>query len=142
MDYFFCFSRCFQCASDITGKVPFEYMDFRFCSPKCLKEHRLKTAKWNISSLLLVGLLFWEVLIGITVAILFFVLFYIFFCFVLFVGLYGISLHAECVCVCTYVYNSHNTDYILVKDHIIFNEHLLNGGITKTISFLSSFYFC
>jgi len=33
-------SRCFQCASDITGKVPFEYHDFKFCSPKCLKIHR------------------------------------------------------------------------------------------------------
>lgn len=33
-------SRCFQCAIDITGKVPFEYFDFKFCSPKCLKEHK------------------------------------------------------------------------------------------------------
>ncbi|XP_064614070.1 uncharacterized protein LOC135477796 [Liolophura sinensis] len=36
-------ARCFHCASDMTGKVPFEYSDFKFCSTKCLKEHRLKT---------------------------------------------------------------------------------------------------
>lgn len=34
-------SRCFQCGSDMTGKVPFEYSDFKFCSPKCLKQHRM-----------------------------------------------------------------------------------------------------
>ena len=40
--------RCFQCAIDISGKVPFEYLEYRFCTPKCVKEHRLKTAKkWN-----------------------------------------------------------------------------------------------
>ncbi len=32
--------RCFQCASDISGQVPFEYSDFKFCSPKCVREHR------------------------------------------------------------------------------------------------------
>ncbi|KAJ9577048.1 hypothetical protein L9F63_006396 [Diploptera punctata] len=36
-------SRCFQCAADISGKVPFEYDIHRFCSMNCLKEHRLKT---------------------------------------------------------------------------------------------------
>lgn len=35
-------SRCFQCAADITGKVPFEYDIHRFCSIDCLKQHRLK----------------------------------------------------------------------------------------------------
>lgn len=35
-------SRCFQCAADITGKVPFEYLNFVFCSPKCVREHRQK----------------------------------------------------------------------------------------------------
>ncbi|PNF15842.1 hypothetical protein B7P43_G09890 [Cryptotermes secundus] len=35
-------SRCFQCAVDITGKVPFEYDIHRFCSMDCLKQHRLK----------------------------------------------------------------------------------------------------
>lgn len=35
-------SRCFQCAVDITGKVPFEYDIYRFCTVECLKRHRLK----------------------------------------------------------------------------------------------------
>ncbi|KAK2158960.1 hypothetical protein LSH36_161g07001 [Paralvinella palmiformis] len=34
------FSRCFQCALDITGKIPFEYAEYKFCSTKCLKQHR------------------------------------------------------------------------------------------------------
>ncbi|XP_032667918.1 ankyrin repeat and zinc finger domain-containing protein 1-like [Odontomachus brunneus] len=34
-------SRCFQCAVDMTGQVPFEYNANRFCSMPCLKEHRL-----------------------------------------------------------------------------------------------------
>ncbi|XP_060064926.1 tRNA endonuclease ANKZF1-like [Ylistrum balloti] len=38
-------SRCFQCGRDITGKVPFEYSDYKFCTTKCLKEHRLSNAK-------------------------------------------------------------------------------------------------
>ncbi|XP_011152539.1 ankyrin repeat and zinc finger domain-containing protein 1 [Harpegnathos saltator] len=33
--------RCFQCAVDMTGQVPFEYNANRFCSMPCLKEHRL-----------------------------------------------------------------------------------------------------
>ncbi|XP_067943431.1 tRNA endonuclease ANKZF1-like isoform X3 [Watersipora subatra] len=33
--------RCHQCAGDITGKVPFEYSNNTFCSPVCLKQHRL-----------------------------------------------------------------------------------------------------
>ena len=32
--------RCFLCAKDITGKVPFEYCDNRFCSPACVRQHR------------------------------------------------------------------------------------------------------
>ena len=35
--------RCFQCAADISGLVPFTYLDNRFCKPACVKEHRLKT---------------------------------------------------------------------------------------------------
>lgn len=35
-------SRCFLCASDMAGKVPFEYSNNRFCSVECLKAHRLK----------------------------------------------------------------------------------------------------
>ena len=36
--------RCYQCGYDITGKTPFEYQNFRFCTPKCVKEHRKKCA--------------------------------------------------------------------------------------------------
>lgn len=32
--------RCHQCAADMTARVPFEYYDFRFCSTKCLNEHK------------------------------------------------------------------------------------------------------
>ncbi|CAH1995768.1 unnamed protein product [Acanthoscelides obtectus] len=35
-------TRCFNCAADITGKVPFEYMGNVFCTIDCLKAHRLK----------------------------------------------------------------------------------------------------
>ncbi|XP_045167402.2 ankyrin repeat and zinc finger domain-containing protein 1-like [Mercenaria mercenaria] len=38
-------SRCFQCASDMTGKVPFEYCDNKFCSSKCLQQHRKSQKK-------------------------------------------------------------------------------------------------
>ncbi|XP_069680967.1 tRNA endonuclease ANKZF1-like [Periplaneta americana] len=38
-------SRCFQCAVDITGKIPFEYDIHRFCSIDCLKFHRLKNKR-------------------------------------------------------------------------------------------------
>ena len=42
------FSRCWQCGKDITGKVPFEYFDYKFCTPKCLKEHKMNVKKsWN-----------------------------------------------------------------------------------------------
>jgi len=34
--------RCFECAVDITGKVPFEYNQNVFCTPKCLGSHRKK----------------------------------------------------------------------------------------------------
>ncbi|XP_015111543.1 ankyrin repeat and zinc finger domain-containing protein 1 [Diachasma alloeum] len=34
-------ARCFQCAADMSGTVPFEYNSNRFCSMPCLKEHRL-----------------------------------------------------------------------------------------------------
>lgn len=35
--------RCYSCAVDITGKVPFTYETFLFCSMPCLKAHRAKT---------------------------------------------------------------------------------------------------
>lgn len=34
--------RCFLCAEDISGKVPFEYSGNRFCSMNCLKAHRMQ----------------------------------------------------------------------------------------------------
>ena len=37
--------RCFQCGIDIGGKIPFEYLDYRFCTPKCVKEHRKISGK-------------------------------------------------------------------------------------------------
>lgn len=33
-------ARCFQCATDMSGKVPFIYDAYRFCSMTCLKLHR------------------------------------------------------------------------------------------------------
>lgn len=35
-------TRCFLCAADIAGKVPFEYMQNLFCSMECLKAHRMQ----------------------------------------------------------------------------------------------------
>ncbi|BHF84254.1 Ankyrin repeat and zinc finger domain-containing protein 1 [Sparganum proliferum] len=32
---------CCQCSTDLTGRQPFTYNDFRFCSPSCLRTHRL-----------------------------------------------------------------------------------------------------
>ncbi|XP_045608383.1 tRNA endonuclease ANKZF1 isoform X2 [Procambarus clarkii] len=37
-----CLLRCFMCATDITGLVPFEYNGNKFCSTKCVRDHRLK----------------------------------------------------------------------------------------------------
>ncbi len=34
--------RCFQCAADISGLVPFIYLEYKFCNPACVKEHRQK----------------------------------------------------------------------------------------------------
>ena len=38
-------TRCYECAIDMTGKVPFEYSDKRFCSMACLKKHRVEQKK-------------------------------------------------------------------------------------------------
>uniref|UniRef100_A0A8C5QS22 Ankyrin repeat and zinc finger peptidyl tRNA hydrolase 1 n=1 Tax=Leptobrachium leishanense TaxID=445787 RepID=A0A8C5QS22_9ANUR len=32
--------RCWQCGESLLGKVPFEYLDFSFCTTQCLQEHR------------------------------------------------------------------------------------------------------
>jgi len=39
-------ARCQQCALDITGKTPFEYLNFTFCTTRCLTEHRKMHEKW------------------------------------------------------------------------------------------------
>lgn len=36
--------RCWTCGADMSTSVPFEYFDYKFCSTKCLKIHREKTA--------------------------------------------------------------------------------------------------
>ena len=33
-------NRCFSCAIDMAKIVPFEYLNFKFCSTQCLKTHR------------------------------------------------------------------------------------------------------
>jgi len=38
-------SRCFQCAKDISGKVPFEYCANVFCQMSCLKEHKQRSQR-------------------------------------------------------------------------------------------------
>jgi len=37
--------RCYNCAVDTTGKVPFEFSDYQFCSIKCVKLYRTKLDK-------------------------------------------------------------------------------------------------
>ncbi|XP_055727856.1 ankyrin repeat and zinc finger domain-containing protein 1 isoform X2 [Salvelinus fontinalis] len=32
--------RCWQCGESLVGKVPFQYLDFSFCTPLCVQEHR------------------------------------------------------------------------------------------------------
>ncbi|XP_063789900.1 tRNA endonuclease ANKZF1 isoform X2 [Pseudophryne corroboree] len=32
--------RCWLCGESLSGKVPFEYLDFSFCSTRCLQAHR------------------------------------------------------------------------------------------------------
>ncbi|XP_034144833.1 ankyrin repeat and zinc finger domain-containing protein 1 [Esox lucius] len=32
--------RCWQCGESLVGKVPFQYLDFSFCTPRCVQQHR------------------------------------------------------------------------------------------------------
>lgn len=32
--------RCWQCGESLLGKIPFEYLEFFFCTTRCLQEHR------------------------------------------------------------------------------------------------------
>ncbi|KAL7865162.1 hypothetical protein SRHO_G00104090 [Serrasalmus rhombeus] len=36
--------RCCQCGESLLGKIPFEYLDFSFCSPRCVQTHRKANA--------------------------------------------------------------------------------------------------
>ncbi|KAL7882322.1 hypothetical protein AOLI_G00091710 [Acnodon oligacanthus] len=36
--------RCYQCGESLLGKIPFEYLDFSFCSPRCVQAHRKANA--------------------------------------------------------------------------------------------------
>ncbi|XP_077072397.1 tRNA endonuclease ANKZF1 isoform X1 [Siphateles boraxobius] len=36
--------RCFQCGESLLGKIPFEYLDFSFCTPRCVQAHRKANA--------------------------------------------------------------------------------------------------
>ncbi|KAM4626322.1 tRNA endonuclease ANKZF1 [Discoglossus pictus] len=36
--------RCWQCGESLLGKVPFQYLDFSFCTTRCLQEHRRSKA--------------------------------------------------------------------------------------------------
>ncbi|XP_077392807.1 tRNA endonuclease ANKZF1 isoform X2 [Festucalex cinctus] len=32
--------RCWQCGESLLGKIPFHYLDFSFCTPRCVQAHR------------------------------------------------------------------------------------------------------
>ncbi|XP_006004357.1 tRNA endonuclease ANKZF1 isoform X2 [Latimeria chalumnae] len=36
--------RCWQCGESLLGKTPFQYLDFSFCTTKCLQEHKRSRA--------------------------------------------------------------------------------------------------
>ncbi|XP_033843300.1 ankyrin repeat and zinc finger domain-containing protein 1 [Periophthalmus magnuspinnatus] len=37
--------RCWMCGESLLGKIPFQYLDFTFCSPRCVQQHRKANAK-------------------------------------------------------------------------------------------------
>ncbi|XP_037379995.1 ankyrin repeat and zinc finger domain-containing protein 1 [Talpa occidentalis] len=37
--------RCWSCGTSLQGLVPFHYLDFLFCSTRCLQEHRCRAGK-------------------------------------------------------------------------------------------------
>ncbi|XP_045150673.1 ankyrin repeat and zinc finger domain-containing protein 1 [Echinops telfairi] len=37
--------RCWSCGASLQGLIPFHYLDFSFCSTRCLQEHRLRAGK-------------------------------------------------------------------------------------------------
>ncbi|XP_073768620.1 tRNA endonuclease ANKZF1 isoform X3 [Danio rerio] len=36
--------RCFLCGESLLGKIPFEYLDYSFCTPRCVQAHRKANA--------------------------------------------------------------------------------------------------
>ncbi|XP_066431615.1 tRNA endonuclease ANKZF1 [Eleutherodactylus coqui] len=36
--------RCWQCGESLLGKIPFEYLEFSFCTTRCLQDHRRSQA--------------------------------------------------------------------------------------------------
>ncbi|TRY99647.1 hypothetical protein DNTS_000108 [Danionella cerebrum] len=36
--------RCFQCGESLLGKIPFEYLEYAFCAPRCVQAHRKANA--------------------------------------------------------------------------------------------------
>ncbi|XP_012583408.1 PREDICTED: ankyrin repeat and zinc finger domain-containing protein 1 isoform X2 [Condylura cristata] len=37
--------RCWSCGTSLQGLIPFHYLDFSFCSTRCLQEHRCRAGK-------------------------------------------------------------------------------------------------
>jgi len=37
--------RCWSCGTSLQGLTPFHYLDFSFCSTRCLRDHRCQAAK-------------------------------------------------------------------------------------------------
>ncbi|CAL8343672.1 unnamed protein product [Boreogadus saida] len=42
--------RCWQCGESVLGKVPFQYLDFTFCTPRCVQAHRKAAAAATTSA--------------------------------------------------------------------------------------------
>lgn len=37
--------RCWSCGTSLQGLIPFHYLDFSFCSTRCLQDHRCRAGK-------------------------------------------------------------------------------------------------
>ncbi|XP_041593249.1 ankyrin repeat and zinc finger domain-containing protein 1 isoform X2 [Vulpes lagopus] len=40
-----CAQRCWSCGTSLQGLIPFHYLDFSFCSTRCLRDHRCQATK-------------------------------------------------------------------------------------------------
>uniref|UniRef100_A0A673CHL4 VLRF1 domain-containing protein n=1 Tax=Sphaeramia orbicularis TaxID=375764 RepID=A0A673CHL4_9TELE len=36
--------RCWMCGESLLGKIPFQYLDYSFCTPRCVQQHRKANA--------------------------------------------------------------------------------------------------